>query len=291
MKKLIGLLSSISLLALATFAVQNHRPSSEGLFLKSCGQTLEDKEKGASIRQISRVFKADSCKKIFALVENKQTLDLASVVEVESLKYFTSLESLELDLFSEVDLAELKDLKHLKHLKITANFGRVSAKGLRTLIHNLPKLEVLSLGNLDIPADELRFADRSPVQQLELSEVGLETLEDLGYLPQVTQLAIPFSGIRSISGIETFTHLQKLVISGTRVEDLSPLSQLSQLSYLDISLSSVKELKPLAQLSKLKTIKFQQTTAGSEGESSAKLQCPEGEIGEALKAICSRTKS
>ncbi len=287
MKKMI-VLASFGLIALGLAINWYQKPADQRAFAKNCERDLAASDKGASLRQISKVFKVTDCRKIFALVESKRSLDLGSVVEVESLRDFINLQSLSLDLFSEVDLSALHNMRQLKTLKITANFGRVSAHGLKALVGHLPQLETLSLANIDLPAADEGFADKSPLKKLELADVGIRSFDSIGHLPEVKRLAIPFSAILNLNGIETYKNLQELVISGTRVEELEPLSQLSQLTFLDLSMTAVKDLKPLASLPKLQRILFDRNQA-MHGGPLAPLECPTENLSQALKDVCSRS--
>ncbi len=259
--------------------------SDRSAFVKYCNTHIEMPGKAASIKQLKRKSKANTCGELYDYVVSRGSIQLGSVIEVESLKYFTSITSMELDALGEIDLSVLDGTKNLASLTIFSSFDQPSIKGLKQFLDHSPRLEKLALGNVIVPDEKGLLDGNSSMKTIEISEAQINSLETFGQLPQLERLSIPFSAINSLQGIDKFPSLQELIVTGTKVKDLHPLESLKKLRNLDLSFTEVVDVKPLEKLTTLEQIALEKN---ANADNTAQIQCPESTRNPALSKLCSQ---
>lgn len=170
---------------------------------------------------------------------------VCAIRSIEDLKYFTSLERLDLYGNRISDISVLKHLTNLKYLDLSHNFSSIYVGDREGMVleplRNLTRLEVLYL-------DKNFISDINPLSSL----VSLK------------RLSLKQNRISDVSPLKRCVNLEYLDLSKNYheaseqeyygVEDLTELANLQKLVYIDISFNTVEDITPLSVLSNLEVL-------------------------------------
>ncbi len=242
----------------------------------------------------------------FGQVKNVKKLDLSGdlknwqnhkgeqIYDITPLKFFTSLEDLNLDVNEISDISPLSKLKKISVLKMFRNKVKdltplANMKNLTFLkmylnkIHDITPISGLtSLKNIDFSANQIEsLKPLENLEKLEVIEFFSNKIEDISYLRKLTKLkdinlgnnkitdVTAFKNMphledlwlnfnSEIKNIEELKHCSKKIhtmgVSGCNVNDLSFISDFTNLNYLIAERNNITELKPISHFSKLKSL-------------------------------------
>lgn len=110
--------------------------------------------------------------------------------------------------------------------------------------------------SLELPDGAQKYTDLTwltHLQKLTISNSSAESLEGIGSLSQLTELAIYNSSVsvKDLKAIASLPKLQKLTLSGCSLSDIRPLSSLKGLTRLDLSNNSIADVTPLSAMTQL----------------------------------------
>ncbi|MGD8783435.1 MAG: GEVED domain-containing protein [Thioalkalispiraceae bacterium] len=153
---------------------------------------------------------------------------------IDVLWNFNDLQELDLSGNNLVDVMSLANKVNLRKLDLSGN-NAIPAQDLPYLLNNKPQLTHLGLA--DIPLQDVPVAPTVMVnlQQLNLSNTGLQTLDQVIGFPALRSLDVSHNNIIDISLITNLPELRELNISHNQFDDLFPLSVLTNLTSLNVS--------------------------------------------------------
>ena len=194
------------------------------------------------------------------------TARVEGIRNIEVLRYFTSLEVLDLYGNRISDLSPLSDLTNLKELDISRNYvgflDKTGGTGMNLQpLSSLVRLEILS-------ADENGITDLSPLAGLvNLKKLSIEgnvvsSMEGLSRLTQLEEIRAGKNHITDISQLEGLVNLKTLSLESNcfiekepyaekGLADITALESLTSLRWLNISYNYVNSLEPLSKLPNL----------------------------------------
>lgn len=114
-------------------------------------------------------------------------------------------------------------------------------------------LEELDLSSLPELKDISFLGSLNKLRVLNLSETGIETLENFPVLPNLEVLALKMDRFRTLNGLEGCTKLHDLVLWGcTNLDNISVVKNFKELRCLDLdSCNLLRDISPILNLDKL----------------------------------------
>ena len=162
---------------------------------------------------------------------------VGTIRTLADLKYFKSLERLELIYHTDADLDTLPALPNLNNLTIV-----IGKAGNLEFLNQLEGLQRLDLYLLMEPGTE---PDTEPIRALkQLKSLGLMyiPITDLGFLEDkrdLTQLAIVDAPVEDFTAVASLTNLQSVYIETTKLKDVTPFMGLENLKSLILDLNEI----------------------------------------------------
>lgn len=153
----------------------------------------------------------------------------ADISEVRPLRFFTSVEAVDLRFNRIEDITPLSTMISLKSLALDSNPLKTTGD-----LSSLQNLSSLSLKQT--PVDDLKgLAGLVSLREIYLDSSAVKSLEGLEQLFKLERLHADITSISDLEPIKQLTQLRSLRLSGTKVEDLSLLKDLNLLEELDLS--------------------------------------------------------
>lgn len=204
-------------------------------------------------------------------VENITELSarVRGITSIESLRYFTSLE--ELDLYGNriTDFSVLAELPSLKKLNIAKNYNVLTsntsgASGLDlTPLKGLVLLEELDASD-NMLTDLTVLGSLSALQTLTLANNRITDISPLAGCKSLTYVDLSYNyglnsdnterGISDLSPLFENTQLRTLIAGHNLISDVEGIEALEELSYLDLTDNYLDSLAPLAEAASLETV-------------------------------------
>lgn len=217
------------------------------------------------------------------------TARVCGIMYVDELKYFSSLEFLDIYGNRINDLTPLSNLKSLKELNIGKNYNVLYSSNrnglditpLKSLI-NLERLDlrenmitdISSLSSLavlkELNVTNNRVSDISSLRNcvslvsVDLSsnryvddtgvERGIESLEMLYRLPFLNTIIANDCGIKNIKNIASLTSLEHLEMAYNYIDDISPICFMTKLKTVDLSHNIITDITCLGGDFSIKTL-------------------------------------
>ncbi|OVE55791.1 leucine-rich repeat domain-containing protein [Chryseobacterium mucoviscidosis] len=170
---------------------------------------------------------------------------------LESLKYFTRLEVLNLCLNS-LHGSTLRHLKYLKYLRYL-DLGGTNLKD-TSILGDLIGLEILSISGGNAYREINGLEQLKSLQHLNVSWSGIDHIKKIKVNENIRSLNIGETDIKRITDLERFPHLEELRVNGTLVEKIEGLDTLQNLKQLFISATQVEEIEGLESLTNLEIL-------------------------------------
>ena len=204
-------------------------------------------------------------------VENITELSarVRGITSIESLRYFTSLE--ELDLYGNriTDFSVLTELTSLKKLNIAKNYNVLTsntagASGLDlTPLKGLVLLEELDASD-NMLTDLTVLGSLSALQTLTLTNNRITDISPLAGCKSLTYVDLSYNyglnsdnterGISDLSPLFENTQLRTLIAGHNLISNVEGIEALEELSYLDLTDNYLDSLAPLAEAASLETV-------------------------------------
>ena len=134
--------------------------------------------------------------------------------------------------------------------------GLLFAVGIANPIVNFSdeQLEQLVREMLERPTKPIYKTDLKPIMHLDLSGLGIGSIEGLRYFSNLTELNLDDNYIEEIYDITDLTKLTSLSLKNNLVSDLSPLAAMQNLRELDIRNNKILDVEPLKRLTNLERL-------------------------------------
>lgn len=183
--------------------------------------------------------------------------DVKNITEIEncvfdsinSLKYFSSLKKLYVEVENDTNLDGLKYCRELENLAVFGdNLEDISAVG------TLNKLVTLEIQD----ADSYSYDSMNPYGRCYLGngENDISNIDSLGNLRNLTYLCISGDGITDISALGDLTNLTILGVSGDGITDINALENLTNLYCLCVYGDNITDISVLGNLTNLNQMKI-----------------------------------
>lgn len=198
------------------------------------------------------LFECDDTKKsIIVKIEDVVELNLenSSISNIEELKYFTALESLELNENLIEDVSSLSLLKNLSVLELKNNKINVNTI---TGLANIEDLDLDLSGNNITDISAIR--NLINLYSLDLSENSITDINPLSNLTNLGSLNLIGNNITDISALSNLTDLNSLHLSKNKISNVAGIANLIDLRYLGLSENQIIDISPLKQLTKLRSL-------------------------------------
>lgn len=150
-------------------------------------------------------------------------------------------------------VTDYSDLSFLPYLEtLTISNQKIDSF---TSLSSLAKLKSLDLSGCRFDAKELSVLAALPaLTNLNLSDCGLSTIENLGNAQNLTTLNLSSNTIRNLEPLSSMTTLTELNLRHNAVTSLTALSGLGNLQTLDVAYNSLTSLAPAATCIQLSTL-------------------------------------
>jgi hypothetical protein len=118
-------------------------------------------------------------------------------------------------------------------------------------------LERVVRNALFIQAGDIMRADVLRLQSLGFAEVGVNSLEGIQALENLTWLEMGYNNVSDLTPLAPLDRLITLYASGNQLTDISALSHLRALQTLEIGSNQIVDIRPLQSLTNLNTVRLQ----------------------------------
>ena len=107
---------------------------------------------------------------------------------------------------------------------------------------------------LSLGEDEIMLSDLWETTALNLSDYGIQNIDNLSELLNLQYLALDGNEITDLTPLQSLAHLQNLSVSRNRIGEISPIAVLAQLHSLNLSSNLISDASTLRSLTGLREL-------------------------------------